>query len=138
MAYIECDISSISLNATTLSTSATAPIVYYGSLFGATGYWIRLPGYAKPIGEMPTGTTLSTVGWGALLEAEGSTTGPDGRARARTPVFLTIAAYRQGTRWFRITNTGLNQAVSVLVRGVKRKRLKVWYRSTDELIQPAN
>ena len=131
MAYIECDISSISSSYHNMAAALLLPgaVINETTLFGTKSMWIRLPAYAPPIGEMPIGA--STAGWGAQAEVAFSTTVFGTNARRITE--LTIGAYQRGTLWFRITKPTLTK----LIAGSYQKKLKVWYRSTNELVPPS-
>lgn len=132
MAYCEFQISSLSSANGTLNTGANKPCCFYGSLFGVTAYWIRLPSSAPPIGDMNVST--AEYGWGAFLETEGSTT-PFAAAHQRV-VPLAVAAFQRGDRWFRVTQLTGAATVRYINTAGKKKMLRVWYRGMNEGIGP--
>jgi hypothetical protein len=130
MAYIEFEVSSISSQVTTGVYNTNAPQIVYGTMFGTAGYWLKLPGSAPPIGEVSV--AAGVYGWGLWYEIVGSTSNLNAGYSRMGPV--TILGFQRGDRWIRFT-----KIVLVGVQGgasSKRKRFKLWYRSTNEQCSP--
>jgi len=106
MAFVDFDM--------TAGTSGTPTVadggaLKYGTLFGTSGYWLRLPSSAPPIAYIPTGTGARGSG-GVYVATTGTVpySGVGVAAFARGTRFIRLAAKSTKTR-VRVHYTGMNE-----------------------------
>lgn len=135
MAFFEWDVSSITSSKTTLY-EGEAGGVFYGSLFGsaATKLWVRLPASAPAIGSIITSAATVGVNDG-LYAIRGTCTGGTGHINGRSVMTgMQVADYQKGGRWIQIDRTVAN--LTKMSSGTAKKRLRLHYRSVDEILSP--
>jgi hypothetical protein len=128
MAFFEWDISSLTSSRTTLYDSIGGTI-YYGTLFGAAGLWIKLPAHAPAIGSVIT-TAAALRGNDGLYAIRSTTAGAAVGATVETG--LQISKFTRGGRWILLDRTTANNVK--MSAGAARKKLRLHYNSVHEYV----
>jgi hypothetical protein len=131
MAFFEWDVSSITSSKTTFAESDAGGI-YYGTLFGAAGMWVKMPSAAPAIGDIIL-TAAATRGNNGLYEGRTTsvTTGGHGLGNFVWSG-LQVASFQKGGRWIRLDRT--TQWSAKMSAGSAKKRLRLHYTAYGDAV----
>ena len=108
---------------------------WYGTMLGHTGYWLRIPSRAPPIGYIKLAADSS----GLDANADGMYIETDTTAFGKKNVLAkTIIAYEKGGRWICIGTavaSGLNTRHTT---GTKVKKIRLYYTPFNEYVGPVD
>ena len=108
---------------------------WYGTMLGHTGYWLRIPSRAPPIGYIKLAADSS----GLDANADGMYIETDtSAANTITSLAKTIIAYEKGGRWICIGTavaSGLNTRHTT---GTKVKKVRLYYTPFNEYAGPVD
>lgn len=108
---------------------------WYGTKLGKTGYWLRIPSRAPPIGYIKLAADSS----GLDANADGMYIETDTTAFGKKNVLAkTIIAYEKGGRWICIGTavaSGLNTRHTT---GTKVKKIRLYYTPFNEYVGPVD
>ena len=108
---------------------------WYGTKLGKTGYWLRIPSRAPPIGYIKLAADSS----GLDANADGMYIETDtSAANTITRLAKTIIAYEKGGRWICIGTavaSGLNARHTT---GTKVKKIRLYYTPFNEYVGPVD
>lgn len=132
MALIEFEMTSMTSNTTTLVTTGDRPVWFYGTLFGVSGSWLKLPTSAPPIDDI-TLDVATKNGDNGLYFIRGTCTGGAGHLNGRSVMSgLKVAAFQKGGRWIRLDRAGTAFPLKMTV-GASVKKLRVIYKAVGEM-----
>lgn len=124
-----------SITSANTAAAAFAAGNWYGTMLGHTGYWLRIPSRAPPIGYIKLAADSSGLDAnadGMYIETYTST------VNTITRLAKTIIAYEKGGRWICIGTavaSGLNTRHTT---GTKVKKIRLYYTPFNEYVGPVD
>ena len=108
---------------------------WYGTKLGYTGYWLRIPSRAPPIGYIKLAADSS----GLDKNADGMyiETGTSA-ANTITTLAKTIIGYEKGGRWICIGLAGASGLNARQILGTKVKKVRLFYTPFNEYAGPVD
>jgi len=108
---------------------------WYGTMLGHTGYWLRIPSRAPPIGYIKLAADSS----GLDANADGMYIETDtSAANTITRLAKTIIAYEKGGRWICIGTAGASGLNTRHTKGTKVKKVRLYYTPFNEYVGPVD
>ena len=108
---------------------------WYGTMLGQTGYWLRIPSRAPPIGYIKLAADSS----GLDANADGMYIETDtSAANTITRLAKTIIAYEKGGRWICIGTAGASGLNTRHTKGTKVKKIRLYYTPFNEYVGPVD
>lgn len=108
---------------------------WYGTMLGHTGYWLRIPSRAPPIGYIKLAADSS----GLDANADGMYIETDtSAANTITSLAKTIIAYEKGGRWICIGTAVASGLNTRHTKGTKVKKVRLYYTPFNEYAGPVD
>lgn len=108
---------------------------WYGTKLGKTGYWLRIPSRAPPIGDIKLAADSS----GLDANADGMYIETDtSAANTITRLAKTIIAYEKGGRWICIGTADASGLNTRHTKGTKVKKIRLYYTPFNEYVGPVD